>query len=192
MKKGSNIVKSERSGDIVFDYNPKSFPIVVTQEATDFLSAQGRVSSDFVISELVAAQTGIADIQRKGVEDKIEEIALQRMQEIEERAYKEAYDLGLIEGSERAFAEKKSELEGRLDQLDQLLKMFDEVKKTLMADNERQLMELLVQVAGRIALAEIEEDPESILKTMDMVLEDIHKDESVTIYLSKQDKDFLE
>ncbi|MCB0365220.1 MAG: hypothetical protein H6624_19160 [Bdellovibrionaceae bacterium] len=192
MKKCSNIVKSEKSGDIVFDYNPKSFPIVITQQANDFLSSQGKGSTDFVISDLVAAQTGIADQQRKGVEDKIEEIALQRMQEIEEKAYKEAYDLGLIEGSEKAFAEKKEELEGRLNQLDQLLKMFDEIKKTLMADNERQLMELVVQVAGRIALQKIEEDPSSILKTMDLVLDDIHKDESVTIYLSKQDRDFLE
>lgn len=192
INKGNNIIKEDKSDDIVFDYHPKTFPVVFSSEASGFMSSQEGQTSDFKISELVAAQTGIADMQRRGVEDKIEELALHRIKDIEEKAYKEAYDLGLIEGSEQAFAEKKQDLEGRLQRLDDLLLMFDNIKKRLLADNERQLMELLVQTAGKIALREIEADPESIVKTLDMVLEEIHKDESVTLYLSKQDRDFLE
>ncbi|MCC7402987.1 MAG: hypothetical protein IT288_01185 [Bdellovibrionales bacterium] len=192
MVKSNSVVKSETSGDIVFDYIPKSFPVVMTKEASDFVSSQETKVSDFKISHLVAEQTGIADVQRKGIDDRIEEAALQKMKEIEERAYREAYDLGMVEGAERAFAEKKQDLEARLNQVDQLLVMFDDVKRKLLAENERQLMELMVQIAERIALQKIAEDPESILKTLDMVLEDIQKDENITIYLSRADRDFLE
>ena len=192
MKKDKTIIKNEGLEDIVFDYHPKTFPVVLTSAAAGFLSSQGEETSDFKISDLVANQRGIADMQRRGVEDKIEELALQKVKEIEEKAYQEAYTLGLIEGSEKSFSEKKEELEGRLNQLDDLLKFFGNIKKRLLADNERQLMELLVQTAGKLALREIESDPESILKTLEMVLEDIHKDENVTIYLSQQDHDFLD
>lgn len=185
--KSSAVVKEEGSDHIVFDYQPKMFPLVVSRQATDFLNSQSTGSSDFQISDIVSAQTGIAKLQRQGLEDRVEEIVLQRIKDIEEKAYREAYDLGLIEGQEKAFSEKKVEIDQKLQQMDDLLRLFEDLKMRFLAENERQIVELLVQVAGRIALQEIATDSQSIFRTLQMVLADLHQEEEVTVYLSAND-----
>ncbi|MCB0362076.1 MAG: hypothetical protein KDD35_05125 [Bdellovibrionales bacterium] len=192
MRRHSSVVKDENSGDIVFDYHPKTFPMVVTAQASEFVSSQDAKASDFRISELVSQQTGIASLKRKGTEDKIEELVLQRIKDIQEKSYREAYDLGLIEGSEKAFGEKQAEIEDKLASLDALLDQFEGIKQRLMAENERQIIEMVVQVAGRIALKQIEEDPQSILYTLEMVMADVHKEEEVRLSLSASDSSTIE
>lgn len=183
----SKIVKSNTSNNIVFDFQPKVFPLIISAQANDFVTSQKNESSDFKISDIVSAQTGIAKLQRQGLEDKMEELVLQRLKDVEEKAYQEAYDLGMVEGQEKAFAEKKAEIDQKLQSLDGLLRLFEELKQRFLAENERQIVELLVQIAGRIALREIQEDPQSIFRTLEMVLADVHRDEEVTVYLSASD-----
>jgi len=192
MKKDKKIIKNEKLKDIIFDYHPKSFSTELALETSSFLSPQKETSSHFKIADIVAVQRGIVDAQQREAENKIEELTLQRIKGVEEKAYKEAYDLGLIEGREQAFSEKKKELEDRLNQIDELLNLFENIKKRLFVDNEHQLMKLLVYTAGKVAIREIETDPESILKALDIILEDVQKDEIITIFLSQQDYDFLD
>ncbi|MBK8201925.1 MAG: hypothetical protein IPK68_06265 [Bdellovibrionales bacterium] len=187
MKQNSSIVKSENSEKIIFDYHPKTFPLTVSEQTSDFLSAQGSMASDFKISDLVLTQTRMADLQKKGLDDKIEELVLQKVKEFEEKGYREAFELGLIEGRELAFGEKKSEIEEKLVKLDGLLNHFENLRNRFLAENERQLMELLIQVAGRIALRQISDDPQSIFYTLQVVMADIHKDEDITLFVSAED-----
>ena len=106
-KKPSRIVKPGVKRDIIFDFKPKVFPLIATQEAHDFISSQKQGSSDFKIADMVAEQAGIANLQKQGLENKIEELVLEKLKDVQEGAYKSAYDLGLEEGKKEAYLQNE-------------------------------------------------------------------------------------
>lgn len=186
------IVKKEQSTEIVFDYSPKDFQAQVTTAANDFVSGQNYPKTDFKISNLVADQTGITELQRKTLEDKIEAVALERLKDIEEKAYKEAYDLGLLEGAEKAFNDSKADLIERIQSIDNVLQSCEHVKKQLMAENEGQLIKLVYEIAKRIAMVEIKENKEAIVSIITQLLESIQIEEKILVKVSPDDFNFLE
>ena len=127
----SKIIKKKDSQRIVFDYEPKEFPLIISDSATGFVSEQDASSSDFKISEIVAEQAGIAKLAKQNLEKKVEEEALKRLKNIEEKAYKEAYDVGLIEGADKAFQERKVDIENGLQRLNEFLEAFENIKKKI-------------------------------------------------------------
>lgn len=188
----NSIVKKSASREIVFDYHPQEFPVMVSQSASEFMSQQNYQKSDFKISDLVAQQSGINELQRRTLEEKTEAMALERLKSIEEKAYREAYDLGLIEGNERAFADSKQEIENRLDKLDQLLKQVENLKKSLVVENEGAFIQLLYHVARCIALKEVKESPDLIKDILTQLVEGIQGDEKIVVHLSSEDYQFIE
>lgn len=185
------IVKKEKSENVVFDYNLKEFPLVVSKPAKDFVSKQEEGGSDFKISELIAEQSGMSELQRKSMEAKVEEMALHRLKEIEERAYKEAYDLGKIEGTEKAFEERKAEFEDRLSKFDELISTFHHIKEKIMKENEVGLVKLMYFMAEKIALKEIGEDKENIMRIIMQIIEDVQVDERMILYVNPEDAQFI-
>lgn len=188
----TKIIGRENSEEKVFTYVPRQFPMAIEDSAYDFVHSQEEKGSDFHISAEVAQQAGISDLNKQKIDDKIEAEALIKLKEIEESAYKEAYELGLIEGSEKAYQEKRDELENRMSHLEQLVETIHVLRQKLVEKNEGQLVRMVYLLAGRIAEREIKENPDSILPVINMVLEEIQKDEEVTLHLSIADNMFIE
>ena len=186
------IIQSKDSSALVLNYEPKEFPVKITKSASDFVSSQQESVSDFQISDLVADQVGINDIQRQSIEKQIEEKALARVKEIEEKAYKEAYDLGLIEGTEKAFQMRKAELEERVQDINSLLMLFQDIKKRLLIENEQALVKLATAVASKIAMQEIQGQEETILTLLKTVADELQTDDTIHVTMSDDDLFFLE
>lgn len=186
------VVKGNESNHIIFDYKPKEIDRSAPIEARDLLEREEREPSDFKINELTANQVGITKLQKASIEGKIEEQALIRLKEVQEKAYQEAYELGLVEGREKAYEDVKGDLVERLDKIDSLLATFEVVKEKLLADNEAHLMKLLFQVASRIALREIKDNESSIVEVIRQALEDAQSEERITLRLAQRDLEFIE
>lgn len=186
---------SQQSNDtkaVVFDYTPKEFPLVVSKSAKDFVSSQKEKATDFQISEIIAQQSGIASMQRKSLDDRVEEMALEKLKSIQEAAYKEAYELGLIEGSGRAFEEYRSQFEERMSKLDQILSEFDKMRTQLLVHHESEIIGLVGAIAKRIAINEVKADRETVVRVISMVLEEIQNVDKIVVKVSHDDLAFLE
>ena len=129
----SKILKLDEASKIAFDFNPQKFPVSVPQEAQSFTRKDGSDSSEegqaevpnrsnFKLNELIAGQIGVSETEKKETEAKVDALAVEKVKAVQEEAYKEAYEIGLEEGRQKAFEETKASLEERIESLDQLIK----------------------------------------------------------------------
>jgi flagellar assembly protein FliH len=188
----SSILKKPSADKMAFTHNPKAFRIATSEVAKDFVSLQGKKVSDFKLAEVVAQQTGVEALRRKNIEAQVESTVLDRLKEIEEQAYKQAYELGLIDGTEKAFEEKRVYFAEKLTRLDQMLAAFDSIKTEILKENEATLMKLIFQIANRIAMREISLSQEPIVAMLNDLVGGLQGDDSVTIRLNPEDLNFVE
>jgi flagellar assembly protein FliH len=185
------ILESADAESLVFKYVPQQFPVVISKSAKNFIKEQDEKSSDFKISELIADQSGITEQKRYDIEKKVEEEALLKMKELQERAYNEAYQLGLIEGREKSFKDFNTHIENRLTDLDEVLNSILHLRKILVDQNEEKIINLVNRIASKIAFKEINSDNSIILEVIRTVYESAQSEEGVTIRLSPEDDQFI-
>lgn len=178
--------------DVVYDYVPKEFPQIVGDVAEDFVNKVHEKKSDFQISELTAQMSGVSELNRKATEEHIEEQSLARLKDVEEKAYQEAYELGLIEGTEQAYQSAKADLEKSLDRLLQLVQEIESVKELMVKDSEAQVMNLITQIASKIAVQKVESEPATIMKLVEQIVNEVQSSEEITIRLNPGDHLFIE
>lgn len=186
------VLKSDTSGNVIFDFKAKEITSKASSTAEEFISQEAQRASDFKIDPLAAEQAGIASLQRQALNDRIEEEALQQLKVVQEKAYREAYDLGLAEGREQAFNESKSAISLRLGHLDNALVTIENLKSKLVADHESQIVSMIYGLAKKIAVREIQENPDSIVNVILQIVADAQSEETVTIRLSQDDMRFIE
>ncbi len=177
----------------VMEYLPKKLHTPVSRAVESFVSIQPEATqAHFRLSELVAQQTGIQELEKASVEKRIEEKALERLQEIQERAYREAYELGTYEGIKRGHEEARTDVSQRLAELNQLVQQFTKIKPDILQRNEGQFMDLIYLLASKIARVEIKKDEQRVLPVLRHAVESLQKDEKMTIKLAPQDLDQVE
>ena len=182
---------------IVVSYNPRKFPSVVTPTASDFVAYQSSHAEDadvksFRIDKIVAQQTGVAELERMSLEEKVEREALIRLKDLQEQAYQQAYQLGLEEGRERAYAESHSDINAGMESFETLLGSIENLKSQLVGFNETHLVRLAFYMAKRIAMDEIADRRDLVLTVVKQAIESAQSEESVTVRLSPADLTFVE
>src|SRR5580692_2616042 len=93
------ILKSDTIGEAVYSYQPREISMEITGAAIDFVHDEKARQSEFQMSELVAQQSGVARLEDERSQGILNDLVLEKLKEVQERAYKEAYDLGREEGS---------------------------------------------------------------------------------------------
>lgn len=192
LKENSHIVRSEDSHKVVFDYVPKKFPVQLGPSGKDFVSSQEAGGSDFQISGLVANQVGIAEVNRRNAEERIRKEVLGELKEVQEKAYHEAYQLGEIEGKEKAFDETRLEMTEKLKRLDSIIASCEGLLSEVREQNENQLIQLVGRLASRIAMFEVESQPERIGQLLMDLVERVQGDQRMVIRVNQDDMVFLE
>lgn len=183
----------EEAEKIAVAYSPRKFPNVITPTAVEFVKFQSEQENpSFRIDKIVAQQTGVAELERMSMEEKVEREALERLKDLQEQAYQQAYQLGLDEGREQAFQEHKNQIQERLDSLDMLLTSIVQLKGELVNFNESHIVRLVTYVGKRIAMTEIEENPKAILSVIRQAIENAQSDEQLTVRVSPADFEFIE
>lgn len=186
------IIKAQVAAKSTFDYKPREFVGGPSKVARSFVDEDAFRSTDFKISELIAQQAGISQLASDAHQDKINLQVLERLKEVEERGYKEGYELGLIEGTEKAFQDAKQNLLEKMGMFEVLLKRMEDLKGILLIDNEAALIQLVFHTAKKMALRDLKDGHEAVLEILKDVAGEIQKDERVTVRLSPEDFAFLQ
>lgn len=186
------IIKSETAATTTFEFKPRELSQETSDVAHSFVNEVAFTSKDFKISDLIAAQAGISELEDSNQRDKINAQVLEQLKEVQEKAYTEGYELGLVEGTEKAFQEAKVNLVERMRTMEAMLKRMEELKKNLLIDNEAALLRLLFLIAKKIAMRDLENHREAVWEILQHVVGGIQEDEKVVVKLSAEDLFYLE
>lgn len=191
------VLSKDDAQKIAVAYSPRKFPQTVSPAASSFVAYQSAKEADgaessFRIDRIVAQQTGIADLERVSIEERVEKEALSRLKELQEQAYKQAYQLGLEEGREKAYQESAADFQARLSSLETLIGSIENLKPQLVSFNESHIVRLAYVMAKKIAMDEIVERKELVLKVVQQAIESAQSEESITVRVSESDLQFIE
>lgn len=187
------VLKSEDARMLAFDFNPQKFPVLVPESANDFVRTDGqRPSSGFKLNELISAQIGVAESEGKRQEEQVDQLAVERLKEIQEKAYEEAYRIGLEEGKKEAFEAVRSDLLQKMEGLDGLIGKIASLKKDMVSFNEAHIVKAIAFLAGQVAQREIEVQSDSIMPVLVSIMNQSQENENVLIRVSKEDFEFIQ
>ncbi len=186
-----SLISAKAAAQKVLDYVPPKFEMGTPDQAHAYLETreQGR---DFRMSDVIRIQTGVKDIENTTFEERVEQKTLERLKEVQEAAYKEAYQLGLEEGKHDAFKAVSTEIKARLESFDQLIQSCTRLKAELFQANETHIVKLAMHMASRLANVEIKTDPSALVNVMRSALELAQNDEQVVVQVSPQQFEFCE
>lgn len=186
-----NVIKKERAEHEVLAFQPKRLELELTDSAKVYLNEENRKKSDFVLSELIAKQTGVANVESQAHKDLVEEEVLKRLKEIQEGAYQEAFALGKEEGSKAAFEATKAELDQKIAEFSQLIGDIRSLRTQVLKVQEKELIELVFQIGKKIALKDLSEDSSVVKELLENILEECERDQEVKVFLSPSDHQFI-
>jgi flagellar assembly protein FliH len=191
MRLSKRIINSSETDELVLSYQAQPFSAELSVAAKKFVRKQPISSKGFEIDPTLAEHTGIAESERQLLEERVEVKALEHLKGIQEEAYKEAYQLGLEEGREKAFQEYKEKFEENFRAWEILLKNIEGMKETLLEQHERSLVQMLFHFASKIARKEIQEQPELIIETLRDCIKRTQGEENLRVVVSPSDLEFL-
>ncbi len=186
------VVKAIKANQMVLDFIPRKFELSTPEAALQYLENKKNQGSDFRMSDAIRVQTGVKEIEGEALEEDIENRVVERLKEVQEAAYQEAYQLGLDQGKKEAFHKKNQEIEKNLSEFNQFLTTLTSLKKEMVQQNESHLIQLLFHVAKRLAFAEIKAQPESIGQVVKECAEVAQNEEQIYIQISPLHMQFFE
>lgn len=191
MHLSKTILKAKDTPGQIVDYVPREFRGSMPASARSFMDSEAVRNSSFHLSPLVAEQTGLAEVARQTLEERIEGMALEKVNVIQEEAFKQAYDLGLTEGRDRAFSETTAEIKLHLTRLDQICASLEVLKKGLLMQNEAHIVRTVLELTKRLTYAEVGDRKDRILPVLREAIDTAQTDENVIVRLSPEDYDYL-
>lgn len=185
------VLSKELAEQTVLDFVPIRFDLGTPEEAMNYISEKKK-GSDFRMSEAIRLQTGIDQIESSSESEKVENATLEKLKEIQESAYQEAFTLGQEEGRKQAYERYARDIEERLVGLDTLVNGIKELKKELVHFNETHFVQLLFQMASRLAKTSLEGNNEAMVQILRESVGLSQDDENITVRVSKSQYEFLE
>ena len=188
LKKDVEVAEGEVT---VLSYTPKQFQFGTPDAAMDYLE-QKEAGSDFVMSDVLRATTGIEEIERQSEETKIEDKVLEKISLLQEEAYQQAYELGFEEGNKKAIADKTADLEQKIQEINSLIQAMTKVKEEMAYQNEAHLMRMVYEIASRLAFDHVNEKQDVVIKLIKRAIEDAQAEENVNVRVNREQLEFLE
>lgn len=177
----------------VKDFNAEQFPLVVTDEAQEFASKgiEESQTSKFIISDIVAKQSGIDDLNKQKFNALVEERLDERVSEIKEKVSAEAKEIGYKEGYAQAYAEANEKISAKIDSFSEMISELENQKQKIFSQNKEQVIKLIELMAGKVIYKNVDEDVELIERVITNLVTDLDKDEKVILHLGSEDYRFL-
>lgn len=185
------VVQKGNTERAVLDFVPPRFDLGTPMQALEYLKEKG-VGSSFRMNESVRIQTGVDKIEQSSEEQRIEGAALEKLKEIQESAYKEAYDLGRADGHSDAFSKVAGEIKDHMENLGSLLNAIGNLKIEMHAQNEAHLIKLVFQIASRLAKRELRNDDTAVLEIIRDAVSLSQDEENVRVRVAPEQFEFLE
>ncbi len=191
MQWSKNFLRKGAAENKVLEFVPQKFELGTPTQARNYLNAK-KHGSDFEMSDVLRVQTGIDQIEKIDEEEKIEGKALEKLKEIQEKAYQEAYQLGLDEGKQKAFNDFSAHIQENLDRLAAVISHIEKLKESLMSFNESHLIKLMFHMASRLAHTHLENNNPLIVDIIKNSVNLAQDEEEIVVRVSAQQFDFLE
>lgn len=186
-----NVIKKKRAESEVLSFQPRRIELDLSDSAKVYLNEQNRKKSDFVISDLIAKQTGVAHVESEAHKALVEKEVLEKLKEVQEKAYEEAFQLGKEEGSNAAFQAVKADLDQKFADFSSTLEELKSLRSRILKTHEKELIELVFQIGKKIALKELSEDSTSVKSLLETIMLECEQHDQIKIYLSPTDKQFI-
>ncbi len=175
---------------VVMGFQPQEFARVTSPVAQQMFDIQVR-GSDFQVSDATSLKAGLDTIERQSLDQKVDVLVLERLKEVQEKAYHEAYQLGLEQGQTKAFNEAEINFKQKIDHLDEFLGSIENLSSEILRQNEETILKLMLTMASRIAYREISQSPDMILGVLKETLGQIENEEQITVRVNPKDCEFL-
>lgn len=175
----------------VLDYKPTQFNLGTPNQALDYLKEKSR-GSDFRMNDTIRVQTGIDQLEKESEAERVEKATLEKLKEVQEDAYQQAYELGKEEGHKDAFDKMSSDINRRLQDLDHLLSTVGNLKTEMVAFNESHILRSILQMASKLARKEVETSPETLLSVLKESVALSQDEENVTVLIAQEQLEFIE
>lgn len=185
------IVPKHITHERVLEFVPKKFDLGTPDQAMEYL-AQKQRGADFHLSDALRVQTGIDEIEKSREEERIELRALELLKEVQEPAYKEAYELGLSEGRQEAFNKFSAEITEKLATLEDLLKSLENAKTEILNFNEAHMITLVFQVASKLARVEVERNDQALIEVLRGAVSLAQDEEDIRVHVAPAQHEFVE
>ena len=188
----SKLIDSQAAKKGVLEFNPPKITLGVPDSALQSYERNRAKGSDFRMSEAVRVNTGLDKIESAHTEEEIERRTLEKIKEIQEGAYQEAYQLGLDDGRKEAFTQTTQLIDNKIAGLQALCDSLTSLKTELLAQNERHLIELAFHMAKRLAAHEVAVNPEATVEIVRQAVGMAQSEENITVQIPPDHLQFLE
>jgi flagellar assembly protein FliH len=185
------IIKAQHALKSTFDYKARDLNAKVSQSAQNYADRDAARSPDFKISQLIAEQTGISQLENAAVQDAINERVLEQLRLVEEKAYREGFELGQAEGGEKAFVAAQGALNERLESLNTVISRVESIRQRRLIDNEAEFVRLTFLIASKIAARDIAANPEAVLPVLEHIVNEMQEIEKITVNISPGDAETI-
>jgi flagellar assembly protein FliH len=190
---GQRILSKSEAESKAVEYSPREIPAKPADAAIEFVRMRTEHENpEFRIDRVVSITSGIDELEKISLSERVESEALERLKSMQEEAYSQGYDLGRDEGQESAYREMSEAISKRIASVDKVVSGFESLKIDLVRQNEASLVSLVYQLATRIAMTEIKSNKETILEVLRQAATEAQGEESFAIRLSTQDLEFIE
>jgi flagellar assembly protein FliH len=191
MQWSKSYLTKKDSEDKVLEFVPTKFDLGTPEQAKNYLDAK-KGGSDFRMSDVVRVQTGVNEIERAAEQEKIEGKALEKLKEIQESAYREAYNLGLEDGRKKAFLEYTTQIEENLKSLNVLMGTLSNMKEHMLAFNEAHLIKLMFHMASRLTHQTMQENNPAVVEVIKNCVALAQDEEDILVKVAAQQFEYLQ
>ncbi|MBX9767838.1 MAG: flagellar assembly protein FliH [Bdellovibrionales bacterium] len=155
----------EKSGVVQFE--PQKIGGTLHKSASDFIQRQqAATGSSFHISRPTAVHSGISQVEEADLDKIIEARVIAELKEVQERAYTEAYQLGLKEGNEDARRAAEASIREEIGTFRAATETLAKMFQRSLEKNESSIVNLVFFLAEQIACAHIKNDPDAIVNVL--------------------------
>lgn len=188
----NKVIKAQGADEVALDHKAQDIRTGFTKELLSFEKSQEQAKVDFKMDPLLSKITGHAIIRDEKIKTEVEKLALNKLKEIEEKAYKEAYDLGVKEGREQGVKDAQEMIEDKIFQLEKEIEYILSLRTRLLEHNEAKILEMIFGFASRLAMKEIQKDDSYIIEVLKKLVHGIQEDLETVVKISTEDFQFIE
>ncbi len=193
MRLSSIIRQDEEEKKGILKYEAKRIEMEMPKAAKEFIGEQPEDRGpEFKIDEIVSKQTGIFETERKKVEEEIDRRVIEKLKDIQEKAYKEAYDLGLEEGKKLAYENHQETIKSQLEQMTKLFESLKEMKKEILNKNESMFVDLIYYIAEKVVYEHVQRSDTTAVEIIKQVVDSLDVKEDISVRLNDEDHQMVQ
>jgi flagellar biosynthesis/type III secretory pathway protein FliH len=149
------------------------------------MSQSKTIGLDFEMAEPAKQALGLRKQEQDQVRADLEEKILVELGKVQEKAYKESYSLGMEEGKKSAFEKYEIEIQKSLNAFLEITQQLQNLKLDLLTQNESTFVELIFNMAKRLAVFEFSITDLQLKELSKKVITEMASEDRLTLFVSE-------